>query len=73
MRERTAMYAIDTSDAVWAKSSRSTNGNCVEVARLKGGHVGVRDSKNQNGPVLVFSSDDWQAFVGGIKSGEIGV
>lgn len=67
------MHAIDVSDAVWVKSSRSTNGNCVEVARLSGGHVGVRDSKNQHGPVLVFTSADWQTFIGGVKSGEIGL
>ncbi|MEV5412453.1 DUF397 domain-containing protein [Thermopolyspora sp. NPDC052614] len=66
------MYTIDTRDAVWAKSSRSTNGNCVEVARLQSGHVGIRDSKNQNGPVLIFPQGEWTAFIGGVKSGEFG-
>ena len=35
----------------WKKSSYSAaNGNCVEVARVDGGHIGVRDSKNAAGP-----------------------
>lgn len=65
------MYAMDLSGAVWKKSARSAcNGACVEVARLAGGHVGVRDSKNQNGPVLVFTPREWKAFIGGVKDGE---
>lgn len=67
------MYSIDMSDAVWAKSSWSTTGNCVEVARLKNGRVGVRDSKNQQGPVLTFAPGDWQTFLGGVKRGETGL
>ena len=49
-------------DANWIKSSHSAqNGNCVEVAALSGGNVGVRDSKNraQGCPVLVFSRGEW--------------
>ncbi len=37
----------------WTKSSLShANGNCVEVADLPGGQVGMRDSKDVNGPIL---------------------
>jgi hypothetical protein len=65
------MYDTDLSRADWKKSPRSTaNGNCVEVAELAGGHVGVRDSKNQDGPVLIFTPSEWDAFVGGVKDGE---
>ena len=38
-------------DAAWVKAARSgsSGGNCVEVAHLAGGRVGVRDSKNPTG------------------------
>ena len=59
------------SDARWFKSSLSfSNGNCVEVASLSGGEIGVRDSKNPEGPVLRFTADEWHAFTGGVRNGE---
>jgi hypothetical protein len=64
------MDSIDLGNAVWTKSTKSTNGNCIEVARLHRGHFGVRDSKNPNGPVLIFTPGEWDAFVGGVKDGE---
>jgi Domain of unknown function (DUF397) len=65
------MNTNNLSDVTWKKSARSAiNGNCVEVASLSKGCVGVRDSKNQSGPVLVFTPDEWKAFVGGVKDGE---
>ncbi|WTD58451.1 DUF397 domain-containing protein [Streptosporangium sp. NBC_01639] len=65
------MNANNHNDVMWKKSARSaTNGNCVEVAALDGGQVGVRDSKHRSGPVLVFTPDEWNAFVGGVKDGE---
>ncbi|MEU9834315.1 DUF397 domain-containing protein [Streptosporangium sp. NPDC048047] len=54
----------------WRKSRQSTvNGNCVEIARLPGRSVGVRDSKDPEGPVLVFGRTEWDAFVHGVKGG----
>ena len=55
----------------WIKSSLSfSNGNCVEVASLPEGEIGVRDSKDSEGPVLRFTSDEWRAFLGGVHNGE---
>jgi hypothetical protein len=47
----------------WRKSSFSEpNGNaCVEVAFGQAA-VGLRDSKNPDGPKLVFGHDHWLAF-----------
>jgi hypothetical protein len=59
----------DFSNAVWHKSTRSANSGCVEVATLE--HlVGVRDSKDRHGPVLVFRFDEWNAFLAGVRDGE---
>jgi hypothetical protein len=58
-------------DSSWIKSSLSfSNGNCVEVADLPGGGIGVRDSKDADGPVLRFTSGEWDAFLGGVRNGE---
>jgi Domain of unknown function (DUF397) len=58
-------------DSSWVKSSLSmSNGNCVEVASLSGGGIGVRDSKDTEGPVLRFTPGEWQAFLGGVRNGE---
>jgi len=59
------------SDLRWIKSSFSfANGDCVEVASLPDGGIGVRDSKDTSGPVLQFTQSEWQAFIGGARNGE---
>ena len=59
------------SGSYWIKSSLSyANGNCVEVASLPGGEIGVRNSRDSAGPVLQFTSDEWHAFLGGVRNGE---
>lgn len=55
----------------WVKSSLSfSNGNCVEVAGLPDGGVGVRNSRDSRGPVLEFTPDEWHAFLGGVRNKE---
>ena len=59
------------SGSYWIKSSLSyANGNCVEVASLPGGEIGVRNSRDSAGPVLTFTPDEWHAFLGGVRNGE---
>jgi hypothetical protein len=56
---------------VWIKSSLSfANGNCVEVSDQPEGTIGVRNSRESEGPVLRFTPDEWQAFLGGVRKGE---
>ena len=65
------MSVSDLSAVLWRKSSRSNgNGgnNCVEVAFL-GSAVAVRDSKDPNGPAVLFSAAQWVSFVSGAKAG----
>ncbi|MFD8549726.1 DUF397 domain-containing protein [Streptomyces sp. NPDC059649] len=52
---------------MWRKSSHSgKDGNCVEIARLSGSAVGVRDSKVAHGPILSFSEQAWTALISDI-------
>ncbi|MCI4064784.1 DUF397 domain-containing protein [Micromonospora sp. R77] len=55
---------MDLTGAVWRKSTRSDNGGstCVEVATNLPGVVGVRDSKDRQGPALTFAPAAWSAF-----------
>jgi Domain of unknown function (DUF397) len=63
---------VDLTGADWRKSSVSSGngGQCVEVAGNLPGVVAVRDSKDPDGPVLVFTPGRWQAFAAGVKRGE---
>ena len=58
----------------WRKSVRSgpTGGNCVEVAFLAGGDVALRNSRHPDGPALIFTSGEWDAFLSGARDGEFG-
>ncbi|MFE7746233.1 DUF397 domain-containing protein [Nocardia sp. NPDC057455] len=57
--------------AEWCESSRTaTHSDCVEVAFLDGGEVGVRDSNNPMGSVLVFAPTEWDAFTVAVRSRE---
>jgi hypothetical protein len=63
---------VDYSGARWRKSSRSggQGGQCVEVADF-GDAVGVRDSKDPDGPWLAFSRRDLTEFAARVKSGRL--
>ncbi|NJP45058.1 DUF397 domain-containing protein [Actinacidiphila epipremni] len=55
----------------WRTSSYSGgNGQCVEVGAATAS-VAVRDSKDREGPALVFTAEAWGAFVLGVRAGEL--
>jgi hypothetical protein len=63
------MRAVTPKNISWKKSSYSAaNGNCVEVARLVAGYIGVRDSKNAAPAALGFTQASWRTFVSDVKS-----
>ena len=69
--QRSVDRLSDGPELSWIKSSLSmANGNCVEVAGLSG-DIHIRDSQNPRGSVLRFSAAEWNAFVGGIRQGEL--
>ncbi|GLW10690.1 DUF397 domain-containing protein [Nonomuraea sp. NPDC003707] len=57
--------------AEWRKATRSgDSGDCIEVAPLGDGRVGLRDSERPDLPAYVVSSSVWGAFIDGAKKGE---
>ncbi|MFD1546183.1 DUF397 domain-containing protein [Nonomuraea guangzhouensis] len=65
---------IPQAGLIWRKASHSSaeGQNCVEVATLPGGGHAVRDSKDPDGSVLLFTPGEWNAFIKGVKDGEFG-
>lgn len=65
------MYDVKPDE--WRKSTRSggTGGQCVEVADLPHG-TAVRDSKDPTGPVLRFSTGQWDAAIRAISRDQVG-
>lgn len=55
---------------MWRKSSASTpSGNCVELAALPADQVGIRNSRDRRGPVLVLTCDELAVFLTAIRAG----
>ena len=63
------MRFIELSAATWRKSSYSNpdGGQCVEVCDGFADVFAVRDSKDPQGPALVFPTESWTAFVSVVK------
>jgi hypothetical protein len=58
--------------STWKRSTRSSqNGQCMEWSfDHQPGMVAVRDSKNPDGPSLIFTHAEWEAFLDGARKGE---
>jgi hypothetical protein len=53
----------------WRKARRSANnGACVELAPAAE-QILIRDSKDQDGPVMAYSQYSWRLFVASVKTG----
>jgi hypothetical protein len=69
---------MDLTGATWCRSSSSggNGGACVEIALIPGSKEGsdhviaMRDSKQPDGPVLIFTPAEWEAFILGVQDGE---
>lgn len=73
MREESTSVADSTelTGATWKKSARSNpNGACVEVTKLPDGRTAVRHSRNVEGPAIIYTRAEIEAFMGGVKDGE---
>jgi hypothetical protein len=71
-RTHNGMRARDLPAVTWQKSRRSNpSGNCVELAALPGERaIAIRNSRDPDGPVLIYTVDEIAAFVLGVQDGE---
>ncbi|BCJ63820.1 DUF397 domain-containing protein [Polymorphospora rubra] len=63
---------FDLSRAVWQRAEGDASDGAVEVAFVDD-LIGLRNSADPDGPVLVFTRSEWDAFVGGAQLGEFDV
>jgi hypothetical protein len=71
MSSYNGMPAGELAGARWRKSARSSaQGNCIELAKLAGAEVAIRNSRHPQGPALIFTEAELDAFLGGVKDGE---
>ncbi len=56
----------------WRKSRRSNpSGNCVEMAELPdGAGIAVRNSRDPEGPALIYTAEEITAFILGARDGD---
>ena len=62
---------LDLSGASWRTSSFSQDGGeCVQAAFLPDGTIALRNSRDPDGAVLIYTPREWDAFLKGAKDGE---
>jgi hypothetical protein len=65
------MPAGQLQGVIWQKSHRSNpSGNCVECAALPDGGVAVRNSRHPEGPALIYTPAEIEAFILGVRDGD---
>ena len=71
MNTYNGMPAAHLRHVAWRKSSASNSqGACVELASLDSGELAVRNSRNPDGPALIYTRAEIAALIAGIKMGE---
>ena len=63
------MPAADLGDVLW-RPVVSPEGDGVELARLADGQVAVRNAADPQGPALIYTRAEIDAFIGGAKDGD---
>lgn len=79
--EKPTADQLDLSGVTWLSSDEESaegeegeegeeGGGRIEVAFLDDGTTLMRDGEDPESPILVFTPEEWEAFVGGVKDGE---
>jgi hypothetical protein len=56
------------SEQLFRRSSRCSQGGCVEVALLPDGGASVRDSTDSTQQLLTFKKQQWIHFIASVKN-----
>ncbi|MEU1690020.1 DUF397 domain-containing protein [Streptomyces hirsutus] len=68
---RNGIPADSLEGVTWVKSRHSDHqGNCVELAALSNGAVALRNSRDPQGPALIYTRGEIAAFISGARDGE---
>ena len=72
MSEKLMLTEAERTSLAWLKAQRSTaNGQCVEIAvTTDKDKIAMRDSKDPDGPILVYTPNEFSAFLDGARNGE---
>jgi hypothetical protein len=62
------MPASSLTEAAWTASGHGDA--CAELAALPGGSVALRNSQDPDGPALIYTPAEIEAFIAGAKDGE---
>ncbi len=54
----------------WQTSSRCAAQNCIQVADAGNSMVALRDSKNPDGGVMLYTVAQWRDFIAGVEVGD---
>jgi hypothetical protein len=69
-KRKITLSASQRDGLAWLKAHSSTaNGQCVEIASAAG-NIAIRDSKDPDGPMLVYTTSEFRAFLDGARNGE---
>ena len=64
--------ARDLPGVTWHRSRRSSpNGNCVEIAVLSRETMAVRDSKDPDGPALIYPPSAIARLIEAVRAGDV--
>jgi Domain of unknown function (DUF397) len=58
-------------DGSWRKSQRSNSqGACVEIARIDAETIAMRNSRDPQGPALIYRRETIAALIEGLREGD---
>lgn len=70
-RRRSTAVETDLSRAVWRRSPAcgDSAAGCVEVAFIDGA-VALRNSDGPDGPIVIYTKQEWESFLQGVRDGD---